>query len=180
MQEQHVWWRDSGSPVIVEPHLYFCSVVTYAKFLYFLFTEVGANACLQWRNACRVAGSWLDVLMHPLLYILLSQGQRQVAVLIGFREQRRECRLQTDVISSTRHKDELQDSRPTAQTCKRPKPPSKSRTPENNINFCASLWFIGGLQLFCWVIILIIWLPIWLFCISSCSVPLCCCLKCIY
>lgn len=87
----------------------------------------------------RVAGSWLDVLMHPLLYILLSQGQRQVAVLIGFREQRSECRLQTDMISSTRHKDELQDSRPTAQTCKKPKPLSKSRTPENNIHFCASL-----------------------------------------
>lgn len=85
----------------------------------------------------RVAGLWLHVLVCiQLLYILLSQGQWRVAVLIGFREERRECRLQTDVISSARHKDGLQGSRLSAQTCKRPKPLLyKSHMPETESHF---------------------------------------------
>lgn len=48
---------------------------------------------------------WVGV--DVLLYIVLPQGQCWVSVLIGFRQERRDCRLQTEEIAPNSHMDGL-------------------------------------------------------------------------
>lgn len=91
------------------------SIITYAEF---------PLSAVYWRGQKRrdcdageagvgvdgAADEWADVLVPLLLYVLpLPQGQSRVSVLIGFREERRERRLQTEEKSSTRHMDGLWD-----------------------------------------------------------------------